>query len=56
VLPGLTGPWQVSGRSGLNYERMIELDLDYVAHHSLRRDLAIIAKTIAAVACRWGAC
>src|SRR5262245_51196111 len=30
VLPGVTGPWQVSGRSELNYERMVELDRDYV--------------------------
>ena len=30
VLPGLTGPWQVGGRSELDYERMVQLDLDYV--------------------------
>jgi lipopolysaccharide/colanic/teichoic acid biosynthesis glycosyltransferase len=45
VLPGVTGPWQVSGRSELNYERMVELDLDYVKNWSLARDLWIICKT-----------
>ena len=30
VLPGVTGPWQVSGRSELNHERMVQLDVDYV--------------------------
>jgi lipopolysaccharide/colanic/teichoic acid biosynthesis glycosyltransferase len=45
VLPGVTGPWQVSGRSELNYERMVQLDLDYVKNWSLPRDIGIICKT-----------
>jgi lipopolysaccharide/colanic/teichoic acid biosynthesis glycosyltransferase len=45
VLPGVTGPWQVSGRSELNHERMVELDLDYVKNWSPGRDLWIICKT-----------
>jgi lipopolysaccharide/colanic/teichoic acid biosynthesis glycosyltransferase len=45
VLPGVTGPWQVSGRSELNYERMVQLDLDYVKNWSLPRDMWIICKT-----------
>src|SRR4051794_7598365 len=49
VKPGLTGPWQVAGRSGLDYERMVELDCDYVASRSLDRDLRIIAKTVLVV-------
>jgi lipopolysaccharide/colanic/teichoic acid biosynthesis glycosyltransferase len=56
VLPGLTGPWQVGGRSELDYEQMVELDLDYVANHSLGRDLLIIGQTIHAVLLRRGAC
>jgi lipopolysaccharide/colanic/teichoic acid biosynthesis glycosyltransferase len=55
VLPGITGPWQVSGRSELSYERMVELDLDYVANWSLDRDLAIICKTFLVVLLRRGA-
>jgi lipopolysaccharide/colanic/teichoic acid biosynthesis glycosyltransferase len=56
VLPGLTGPWQVGGRSELGYELMVELDLDYVANYSLGRDLVIIGQTIGAVLLRRGAC
>jgi lipopolysaccharide/colanic/teichoic acid biosynthesis glycosyltransferase len=55
VMPGLTGPWQVSGRSKLGYQRMIQLDLDYAANWSLRRDLGIICKTFLVVLLRWGA-
>ena len=35
VMPGLTGPWQVGGRSDVNYERMVELDVDYVNNWSI---------------------
>jgi lipopolysaccharide/colanic/teichoic acid biosynthesis glycosyltransferase len=49
VLPGLTGPWQIGGRSELHYARMIDLDLDYVRHWSLARDLWIILKTFLVV-------
>jgi lipopolysaccharide/colanic/teichoic acid biosynthesis glycosyltransferase len=54
VLPGVTGPWQVGGRSELNYERMVELDLDYVESWSLARDLWIICKTFVVVVFRKG--
>ena len=49
VRPGLTGLWQVSGRSALPFEQWVELDLRYVDDWSLRMDLEIIAKTIPAV-------
>jgi lipopolysaccharide/colanic/teichoic acid biosynthesis glycosyltransferase len=55
VLPGLTGPWQVGGRSDLDYEAMIELDCDYAANRSLGRDLRILARTVAVVLRRRGA-
>jgi lipopolysaccharide/colanic/teichoic acid biosynthesis glycosyltransferase len=55
VLPGITGPWQVGGRSELDYSRMIDLDIDYVENWSLGRDLAIIGKTFYVVAHRKGA-
>jgi lipopolysaccharide/colanic/teichoic acid biosynthesis glycosyltransferase len=55
VLPGVTGPWQVGGRSNVNYERMVELDVDYVENWSLVRDLAIICKTMLVVLFRVGA-
>jgi lipopolysaccharide/colanic/teichoic acid biosynthesis glycosyltransferase len=55
VLPGVTGPWQIGGRSELDYSRMVELDLDYVRNWSLGRDLMIICKTFSAVVYRKGA-
>jgi lipopolysaccharide/colanic/teichoic acid biosynthesis glycosyltransferase len=55
VLPGVTGPWQVGGRSELNYERMVQLDVDYVNNWSLARDLGIISKTFFVVILRVGA-
>jgi lipopolysaccharide/colanic/teichoic acid biosynthesis glycosyltransferase len=56
VLPGLTGPWQVGGRSDQDYEQMVQLDLDYVANRSLVRDLGILGKTVVVVLLRRGAC
>lgn len=47
--PGLTGLWQVSGRSLLSDRERIRLDREYVDHWSLRRDLVILAKTLPAV-------
>jgi lipopolysaccharide/colanic/teichoic acid biosynthesis glycosyltransferase len=55
VIPGLTGPWQVGGRSEVNYERMIELDLEYVENWSLVQDFGIICKTFFVVLLRRGA-
>jgi lipopolysaccharide/colanic/teichoic acid biosynthesis glycosyltransferase len=55
VLPGVTGPWQVGGRSKLNHESMVQLDVDYVDNWSLGRDLAIISKTFFVVLLRVGA-
>ena len=49
VLPGLTGPWQVAGRSELGYRQMVDLDCDYAATWSISGDVRIIARTFAAV-------
>ena len=49
VTPGLTGPWQVGGRSEVDYEGMLDLDLDYVENWSLGQDLFIICKTFLVV-------
>jgi exopolysaccharide biosynthesis polyprenyl glycosylphosphotransferase len=49
VKPGLTGLWQVSGRSDLSWEESIRLDLTYVENWSLVMDLAILARTVTAV-------
>ncbi|GAB0104511.1 sugar transferase [Nocardia sp. JMUB6875] len=50
VKPGLTGLWQVSGRSDLSWEESVRLDLSYVENWSMVQDLLIIRKTIFAVA------
>jgi exopolysaccharide biosynthesis polyprenyl glycosylphosphotransferase len=47
--PGLTGPWQVRGRSHIAFEDMIRLDYQYVAGWSLARDLKILLATVPAV-------
>jgi exopolysaccharide biosynthesis polyprenyl glycosylphosphotransferase len=49
VKPGLTGLWQVNGRSNTEFTRWIELDLKYIDEWSLGLDLTILAKTIPAV-------
>jgi exopolysaccharide biosynthesis polyprenyl glycosylphosphotransferase len=47
--PGLTGPWQVSGRSHIPFEDMIKFDYQYVAGWSLARDVEILLATLPAV-------
>lgn len=49
VKQGITGLWQVSGRSNLSWEDTLRLDIDYVENWSLLRDLQIIWRTIRAV-------
>jgi lipopolysaccharide/colanic/teichoic acid biosynthesis glycosyltransferase len=55
VRPGLTGPWQISGRSNLAYSRRIALDVEYARSGSLLTDLRILALTVPAVLLRKGA-
>jgi len=49
VKPGVTGFWQVSGRSEINFDKRIEMDATYVKKRSLLYDLWIIAKTPSAM-------
>ncbi len=53
--PGLTGLWQVSGRSDTSYAHRVQLDTWYVKNWTLWHDLAILAKTVPAVLKRQGA-
>ena len=46
MLPGITGLWQVSGRSDLSWEDSVRLDLSYVENWSISNDLLIAAKTL----------
>ncbi len=55
VLPGITGMWQVSGRSDTSFDEYKRLDLYYVDNWSLFHDLTIVAKTFGAVASSRGA-
>ncbi|CAN5874649.1 sugar transferase [soil metagenome] len=55
VKPGITGMWQVNGRSDTSFEDYTRLDLYYVDNWSLATDLAILAKTVPLVALRQGA-
>jgi exopolysaccharide biosynthesis polyprenyl glycosylphosphotransferase len=55
VRPGVTGLWQVSGRSDLDWEESVRLDLFYVENWSMAGDVAIIAKTLRAVLLSKGA-
>lgn len=49
VRPGITGLWQISGRSDLSWEDSVRLDLSYVENWSMLSDLAIAAKTVSAI-------
>lgn len=49
VVPGMTGLWQVSGRSSLTFEEMVRLDLFYIENWSVTLDLALLARTVPAV-------
>jgi lipopolysaccharide/colanic/teichoic acid biosynthesis glycosyltransferase len=49
VKPGLTGLWQVSGRSDLSWEDSVRLDLRYVENWSLTFDLVILLRTFTAL-------
>ncbi|MBO0882756.1 MAG: sugar transferase [Mycobacterium sp.] len=53
--PGLTGLWQVSGRNDVSYEERVKLDVYYAQNWSLKLDMAILARTTAAVLAKKGA-
>jgi exopolysaccharide biosynthesis polyprenyl glycosylphosphotransferase len=55
VLPGITGLWQVSGRSELDFDDLVRLDFLYLERWSIGLDLTILLKTVPAVLARRGA-
>jgi len=55
VKPGITGLWQVSGRSDLSWEETVRLDLSYVDNWSMVGDVMIVVKTLKAVMASDGA-
>ncbi len=55
VLPGMTGLWQISGRSNLSFDDLVRLDFYYLDNWSIWLDISILAKTIPAVMAQRGA-
>ena len=55
VLPGITGLWQISGRSNLSFDDLVRLDFYYLENWSIWLDIGILVKTIPAVLGRRGA-
>jgi exopolysaccharide biosynthesis polyprenyl glycosylphosphotransferase len=55
VLPGMTGLWQISGRSSLTFDDLVRLDFYYLENWSVWLDITILAKTVPAVFSRRGA-
>jgi lipopolysaccharide/colanic/teichoic acid biosynthesis glycosyltransferase len=55
VQPGLTCIWQVSGRSDVDYDTWVDMDLEYISTWTLRRDLGLLIRTIPAVITARGA-
>jgi lipopolysaccharide/colanic/teichoic acid biosynthesis glycosyltransferase len=49
VKPGITGPWQVMGRSELAYEERVRLSMNYIRNYSIWSDLQILYWTVGAV-------
>lgn len=49
VKPGLTGPWQVGGRSDVDFDDMVRLDLGYITKRSIRTDVRLIGQTVVVV-------
>jgi len=55
VLPGMTGLWQISGRSDLSFDDLVRLDFYYLENWSIWLDISILAKTVPAVIASRGA-
>ena len=55
VLPGMTGLWQITGRSNLGFDDLVRLDFYYVENWSVWLDISIILRTVPVVLARKGA-
>ncbi len=53
VKPGLTGPWQVSGRNDVPWDKRVTMDANYAQRHNLFDDIRIISKTPLAMISKW---
>jgi len=50
VRPGLSGPWQVSGRNNLSYTERVEIDIAYTVSWTLAGDVRLLARTVSILA------
>lgn len=55
VLPGITGLWQVSGRSDVDFDERLRMDVEYIQNQSLWLDVSILLRTVGALIHRKGA-
>jgi len=55
VKPGMTGPMQVNGRADLSLDERVRLELDYIRHYSLWKDIGILMRTVVAIVTGRGA-
>lgn len=55
VKPGITGPWQIRGRSNISFEDRVKMDLDYAQNSSIKKDVIILFKTFSKVVDKDGA-
>ena len=55
MLPGITGLWQISGRSNLTFDDLVRLDFYYIENWSIWLDISILVKTLPAVIAGRGA-
>ena len=53
VKPGITGPWQTSGRNEIPFKQRAMMDSNYAKNRSIRQDLIILAKTPRAMISKW---
>jgi len=53
VKPGITGPWQTSGRNVIPFDKRAKMDLNYASTYNLWQDLLIILKTPTAMLSKW---
>ena len=55
VLPGLTGLWQIGGRSDLDFDDRLKLDIQYIENQSLWLDIQILVRTVTVIFTQKGA-
>jgi lipopolysaccharide/colanic/teichoic acid biosynthesis glycosyltransferase len=53
VKPGITGPWQTSGRNEISFDKRAKMDSDYARTHNILRDIVIMLKTPKAMISKW---